>query len=67
MAFANCSATEYEYLRTERMLEARHLLSNGGKNVKEVAALTGYKSVNSFIKAFKKKYGQTPGDYRKRA
>jgi AraC family transcriptional regulator, transcriptional activator of the genes for pyochelin and ferripyochelin receptors len=57
----------YEYLRTERMLEARHLLSNGGKNVKEVAALTGYKSVNSFIKAFKKKYGQTPGDYRKRA
>lgn len=57
----------YEYLRTERMQEARHLLSEHRKNVKEVAALTGYKSVNSFIKAFKKKFGETPGEYRKRA
>lgn len=57
----------YEYLRTERMLEARQLLSEGGRNVKEVAALTGYKSVNSFIKAFKKKFGETPGGYRKMA
>ena len=57
----------YEYLRTERMLEARQLLSDGGRNVKEVAALTGYKSVNSFIKAFKKKFGETPGEYRKSA
>jgi AraC-like DNA-binding protein len=56
----------YEYLRTERMLEARQLLSDRNRNVKEVAALTGYKSVNSFIKAFKKKYGETPGEYRKR-
>ena len=57
----------YEYLRIERMLEARQLLSDGARNVKEVAALTGYKSVNSFIKAFKKKFGETPGEYRKRA
>ena len=57
----------YEYLRTERMQEARQLLSDRSHNVKEVAALTGYKSVNSFIKAFKKKYGETPGEYRKRA
>jgi len=57
----------YEYLRTERMQEARSLLNDRGRSIKEVAALTGYRSVNSFIKAFKKKFGQTPGEFRKRA
>ena len=57
----------YEYLRIERMQEARNLLSERGRSVKEVAALTGYKSVNSFIKAFKKKFSLTPGEFRKRA
>jgi AraC-like DNA-binding protein len=57
----------YEYLQTERMMEARHLLFEQGRSIKEIAALTGYKSVNSFIKAFKKKYRLTPGEFRKRA
>ena len=57
----------YEYLRTERMQEARALLVDHGRSIKEIAALTGYRSVNSFIKAFKKKFGQTPGEFRKRA
>lgn len=57
----------YEYLRTERMQEARTLLDRAGHSIKEVASLTGYKSVNSFIKAFKKKYGLTPGEYRRSA
>jgi len=57
----------YEYLRTERMQEARVLLVDHGRSIKEIAALTGYRSVNSFIKAFKKKFGQTPGEFRKRA
>ena len=57
----------YEYLRLERMQEARELLHTNTRSIKEVAAQTGYKSVNSFIKAFKKEYGLTPGEYQKRA
>jgi AraC family transcriptional regulator, transcriptional activator of the genes for pyochelin and ferripyochelin receptors len=57
----------YEYLYSERMIEARSLLSDPCRSVKEVAALSGYRSVNSFIKAFKKKYSLTPGEFRKRA
>lgn len=57
----------YEYLQTERMIEAQHLLFEPGRSIKEIAALTGYKSVNSFIKAFKKKYRLTPGEFRRRA
>jgi AraC-like DNA-binding protein len=57
----------YEYLRGERMQVARQLLGEPGRTIKEIASLTGYRSVNSFIKAFKKMYGVTPGDFRKRA
>jgi AraC family transcriptional regulator, transcriptional activator of the genes for pyochelin and ferripyochelin receptors len=57
----------YEFLRLERMQEARELLSSAKRSIKEVAAKTGYKSVNSFIKAFKKEFGLTPGEYRRSA
>ena len=57
----------YEYLRSERMQTARQLLGEPGRSIKEIASLTGYRSVNSFIKAFKKMYGETPGTFRKRA
>lgn len=57
----------YEYLRLERMHEARELLNNAARSIKEIAAITGYKSVNSFIKAFKKEFGLTPGEFRRTA
>jgi len=57
----------YEYLRLERMQEARELLHTPTRSIKEIAAQTGYKSVNSFIKAFKKEFGLTPGEYRRTA
>jgi len=57
----------YEYLRSERMQVARQLLGESGRSIKEIASMTGYRSVNSFIKAFKKMYGVTPGDFRRRA
>jgi AraC-like DNA-binding protein len=55
----------YEYLRSERMQFARQLLRESGHNIKEIASLAGYRSVNSFIKAFKKMFGVTPGGLRK--
>jgi len=57
----------YEYLRGERMQAAQQLLMEAGRSIKEIASMTGYRSVNSFIKAFKKMYGVTPGEFRKRA
>lgn len=54
----------YEYLLTERMRQARDLLHDAGRNIKEIAGMMGYKSVNSFIKAFKRKFNQTPGEFR---
>jgi AraC family transcriptional activator of pyochelin receptor len=54
----------YEYLLGERMRAARNMLHEAGRNIKEIAGLTGYKSVNSFIKAFKRTFNQTPGEFR---
>jgi AraC family transcriptional activator of pyochelin receptor len=54
----------YEYLLSERMHTARRLLHEAGRNIKEIAGMTGYRSVNSFIKAFKRTFNQTPGEFR---
>jgi AraC family transcriptional activator of pyochelin receptor len=54
----------YEYLLGERMRAARTMLHDAGRNIKEIAGLTGYKSVNSFIKAFKRRFNRTPGEFR---
>ena len=54
----------YEFLVSERMLEARNLLTDPSRNIKEIATLTGYKNANSFIKVFKRRYNQTPGEFR---
>jgi len=56
----------YEYLRSERMQVARQLLEEPGRSIKEIASMIGYRSVNSFIKAFKQMFGVTPGDFRKK-
>ncbi|WP_431213603.1 helix-turn-helix domain-containing protein [Puia sp. P3] len=57
----------YEYLVSERMLAARNLLADPNRNIKEIAALTGYKTVNSFIKVFKRRFNKTPGEFRQAA
>ena len=56
----------YAYLQTERMEAALRLLDDPHHGMKEIAEKAGYKSVNSFTKAFRKKFGTTPGEYRKR-
>jgi AraC-like DNA-binding protein len=49
----------YEYLQQQRMIKAKELLEQG-MQVKEVAALTGYR-LTRFINAFRNYYGTTPG------
>ena len=50
------------------MNKARELVLEGpGLKVKEIAEQLGYNNVQSFIRYFKKYYGETPMAYRKKA
>src|SRR5260370_30454503 len=51
-----------QYLRELRMRNAEHLLRNTFLSVKEVAFASGVKHVSSFVHAFKKRHGVTPGE-----
>ncbi|MDO6434181.1 AraC family transcriptional regulator [Flavitalea sp. BT771] len=51
----------FGYLSDFRLNEARNGLLSGGMPIKEVSEHFGYSSVQHFTKAFKKKFGVTPG------
>ena len=50
-------------LRRLRIQEAKHLLSNSARNVKEVAAAVGYENVAAFSRAFRAVEGLPPSQY----
>lgn len=54
-----------DYLAKVRMEQAKQLLLETNKPVQDVALDVGYVHPFSFIRAFKKLIGKTPGDYRK--
>lgn len=55
----------FEYLVEVRMQHAVELLQKRDLSIQRVADATGYKSFGSFIKAFKRRYGVTPGQIKK--
>ena len=55
--------TPSEYISQKRVQKSEPLLREGGKSVSEVAFLSGFSSVETYIRAFKKQYGTTPGKY----
>jgi AraC-like DNA-binding protein len=55
----------FEYLLQARMQEAKRLLTQTDKPIKEIASLTGYQRLTSFITAFRKHFGYTPGSVRR--
>lgn len=55
----------FELLIKIRMAKAIELLKERRVAVNQIADATGYKSVGSFIKAFKKQFHYTPGQMRK--
>jgi AraC-like DNA-binding protein len=55
----------FDYLVKTRMQAARSLLLETDKPIKEIAALTGYATKQSFLNAFKKYFHDTPGAFRK--
>lgn len=53
----------YQYVKEARLDRARELLDDGCSTVAEAAHHVGYISVSNFIKAFRRRFGVTPGHY----
>ena len=56
----------YQYHVNKRLLHAKQQLLAGDKTIAEVAVITGFPDVQSFSKSFKKHFGITPGEIRRR-
>ncbi len=64
--FKKCFGVNFvDYLTELRMNAAKELLADPLRSTAEVAALVGYESPNYFARAFKKKTGLTPTEYRR--
>lgn len=55
-----------EIVHLQRLKNTCHLLQTTNTKLTDIAARTGFNSLNSFYKAFVKEYGEPPGDYRKK-
>ncbi|WMI64755.1 AraC family transcriptional regulator [Aestuariibaculum sp. YM273] len=53
-----------EIIETRKLIEAKNLLLSTNKTVSEIAFELGYNEGSYFSKVFKKKSGQSPGDFR---
>lgn len=64
--FKRCFGVNFvDYLTELRMNAAKELLSDPLRSTAEVAGMVGYESANYFARAFKKKTGMTPTEYRR--
>jgi transcriptional regulator GlxA family with amidase domain len=59
-------STPAHFIEELRLTEARHHLSLPRNSLKTVAALVGFKSVDSFSRAFERRFGVRPNNYRRR-
>lgn len=57
----------YQYLLKNRMLRATALLKNPALKQKDIADQCGYETLAGFVTAFRKYYGQTPGEHRRQS
>ena len=55
------------HLRAVRLRNAAELLAHQPLTITDVARLVGYRQPSHFVKAFRRRYGTTPGAYRDRA
>ena len=55
-----------ELIRSVRLQRAAQLLQAGGRQVAEVAYAVGFNDPNYFVRAFKKEFGQSPGEWGKK-
>lgn len=64
--FKDCMGVSFtHYLNDYRLQIAAGLLKETEETILDVATATGFENLSYFNRAFKKKYGMTPGQYRK--
>ena len=63
---ASYGTTPMAYLREKRFAVAVQYLTDTEMSVKEISMIFGYTSPNHFSSAFKKRFGVSPKEYRKR-
>jgi AraC-like DNA-binding protein len=61
------SKTVFGYLHDYRLEQAQQLLASGEMKVEEVAQMVGYRDRSAFSKAFCRRIGMSPSDYRQTA
>lgn len=54
-----------DYVNSLRLKEAEELLSNKHYTITEVANMSGFATIRTFNRAFQKKYGISPSEYRR--
>jgi AraC family transcriptional regulator of arabinose operon len=54
-----------QYLMNMRLLKAAHLLEATELPVKAIAFAVGYGHTSSFVRAFRRRYAASPGNYRR--
>jgi transcriptional regulator GlxA family with amidase domain len=59
-------STPADFIEKLRLGEARRLLGERGSRVDDVAAATGFASTDSFRRAFERRFGVNPSQYRGR-
>lgn len=62
---AQTGVSPYRFVKDMRLDQARILLSQNGGAVSGAARAVGYTSVSHFAAEFKRRYGVSPGDFRK--
>ena len=55
-----------EYLNSYRLETAAQMLSASNDNILDIAEKTGFENLSYFNRSFKKKFGLSPGQYRKK-
>ena len=53
-----------EIIETRKLIEAKNMLVSTNKTIAEIAYEIGYNENSYFSNVFKKKSGQTPGEFR---
>ena len=62
---ATVDMTTTEYIRNVRLEQAQHLLRTSNLSVQEVMYACGFMTKTYFYREFQKKYGETPGEFRR--
>ncbi len=55
----------FEWLMEQKMQQAKQLILNSNKPIKEIASMIGYPLTTNFITAFRRQFGFTPGSLRR--